>query len=156
MRYQRHCTKVCVVDPENSAFYSAWRTADWSVTTGLGSRIEGIGRPKVEASFQPSVVDRMMAVPDAASLAAMRLASERLSRRVGGSTGTNLWGAFALISRMLTAGETGSIVTLLCDGGERYANTYYSDEWVRDAGLDLAPYEAIVRQFFASGMWPQP
>jgi cysteine synthase A len=156
VRYQRHCTKICVVDPENSAFYSAWRTADWSVTTGLGSRIEGIGRPRVEASFQPSVVDRMMAVPDAGSLAAMRIGSELLGRSVGGSTGTNLWGAFGLISRMLAAGETGSVVTLLCDGGERYANTYYSDEWVRTAGLDLAPHAAIVRHFLATGAWPEP
>jgi cysteine synthase A len=42
-------------------------------------------------------------------------------------------------------------VTLLCDGGERYINTYYSDEWVTAAGLDLAPYEAVVREFLAAG-----
>ena len=78
----------------------------------------------------------MMAVPDAGSLAAMRVASERLGRRVGGSTGTNLWGAFALIAGMLAAGETGSVVTLLCDGGERYANTYYDDTWLAAHGLD--------------------
>ena len=156
LRYRGLSTQLCVAEPAGSAFVHGWRRRDRAACASQHKLIEGIGRPKVEASFQPSVVDRMMAVPDAASLAAMRLASERLSRRVGGSTGTNLWGAFALISRMLTAGETGSIVTLLCDGGERYANTYYSDEWVRDAGLDLAPYEAIVRQFFASGMWPQP
>jgi cysteine synthase A len=97
-----------------------------------------------------------MAVPDAGSLAAMRIASERLGRRVGGSTGTNLWGAFALIARMVGAGETGSVVTLLCDGGERYANSYYSDEWVRAAGLELAPYEATVSHFLSTGTWLEP
>ena len=39
------------------------------------SRIEGIGRPRVEPSFVPDVVDRMICVPDAASLAAMRATS---------------------------------------------------------------------------------
>ncbi|MCP2325911.1 cysteine synthase A [Hamadaea flava] len=153
VRYQQHCTKVCVVDPENSAFYPAWKQSDWTTTTGRGSRIEGIGRPRVEPSFQPSVVDRMIAVPDAASLAAMRVGAELLGRRVGGSTGTNLWGAFGLIAGMMAAGERGSVVTLLCDGGERYVNTYYSDPWVREAGLDLAPHEAAIREFLRTGVW---
>jgi cysteine synthase A len=154
-RYQRLPTRLCVVDPENSAFYPAWRDGDWStVTTGRGSRIEGIGRPTVEASFQPLVVDRMVQVPDAASLAAMRAASAVLGRRVGGSTGTNLWGAFGLIAGMLAVGETGSVVTLLCDGGERYIDTYYADGWVADQGLDLAPHLSSVERFLATGAWP--
>src|SRR5690606_29650815 len=59
VRYRRYPTKICVVDPENSAFYPAWTSGDWSVNTGRGSLIEGIGRPTVEPSFLPSVVDRM-------------------------------------------------------------------------------------------------
>jgi cysteine synthase len=153
VRYLRHPTKVCVVDPENSAFFPAYRAEDWSHVTAHGSRIEGIGRQKVEASFQPTVVDRMVHVPDAASLAAMRAATAVLGRRVGGSTGTNLWGAFGLIAEMRAAGVRGSVVTLLCDGGERYVDTYYSDDWVAAAGLDLAPHLAVVDTFLATGEW---
>jgi cysteine synthase A len=100
------------------------------------------------------VVDRMMHVPDAASLAAMRAGSEVLGRRLGGSTGTNLWGAFRAIAEMLAAGRTGSVVTLICDGGERYAHTYYSDDWVAGQDLDLAPYSAVVQRFLRDGSWP--
>ena len=82
----------------------------------------------------------MIQVPDAASIATMRLVRERTGRSVGGSTGTNVWGAFLLVAEMLARGERGSIVTLICDGGERYAGTYYSDAWVADQGLELAPY----------------
>ncbi|MDR7279744.1 PLP-dependent cysteine synthase family protein [Catenuloplanes atrovinosus] len=153
VRYRRHDTRLCVVDVENSAFFPAYRDADWAVETGSGSRIEGIGRPRVEPSFQPAVVDRMLAVPDAASLAAMRAASALLGRRVGGSTGTNLWGAFTLIAEMRAAGRTGSVVTLLCDGGERYADTYFSDTWVADQNLDLSPHLATVQDFLATGTW---
>jgi cysteine synthase A len=155
-RYQRYRTKLCVVDPENSAFYPAWEALDWSVTTGIGSRIEGIGRPGVEASFQPSVVDRMIRVPDAGSVAAMRMASTTLGRRLGGSTGTNLWGAFSLLAELRSRGERGSVVTLLCDGGERYAHTYYDDAWVAAEGLDLAPYLATMERFLAGGEWVEP
>jgi cysteine synthase A len=150
-RYRRFATKLCVVDPEGSAFWKAYVAGDWSVVTGGGSRIEGIGRPRVEPSFQPGVVDRMVHVPDAASLAAMRAGSEILGRRVGGSTGTNLWGAFGLIAAMRAAGTTGSVVTLICDGGERYADTYYSDDWVAAQDLHLAPYLATLSAFFATG-----
>ncbi|MGA3562148.1 PLP-dependent cysteine synthase family protein [Melissospora conviva] len=153
-RYQRLPTKLCVVDPENSAFYPAWVSGDPTVRTNVGSRIEGIGRQCVEASFQPAVVDRMVRVPDAASLAAMRAASAVLGRRVGGSTGTNLWGAFGLIAQMRAAGQRGSVVTLICDAGERYGGTYYSDEWLAAGGFDLPPYLEIIERFLATGEWP--
>jgi len=156
VRYRRHPTRICVVDPEHSAFFPAWEADDWSVRVETGSRIEGIGRPQVEPSFLPTVVDRMVRVPDAASLAATRVASHVLGRRVGGSTGTNLWGAFQLIAEMRAAGVTGSVVTLLCDSGERYAHTYFSDDWVREQGLDLAPYQATVEEFLATGAWAPP
>jgi cysteine synthase A len=153
-RYRRFPTKLCVVDPEGSAFWQAYLAGDWSVVTGRGSRIEGIGRPRVEPSFQPAVVDRMEHVPDAASLAAMRAGSAVLGRRLGGSTGTNLWGAFRLIAEMRAAGRTGSVVTLICDGGERYADTYYSDDWVAAQGLEIAPFAGVITRFLDSGDWP--
>jgi cysteine synthase A len=52
---------------------------------------------------------------------------------------------------MLAAGREGSVVTLLCDGGERYAHTYYDDGWVTRQGLDLEPYYLRLAEFFESG-----
>jgi cysteine synthase len=151
IRYQRYPTRLCVVDPEGSAFFHAWQSNDPTYVTGRGSLIEGIGRPRVEPSFVGQVIDRMLPVPDAASIAAMRHLQARLGRLAGASTGTNLWGAFSLVSAMRAAGEQGSIVTLLCDGGERYAHTYYSDEWLAAKGLDIAPYAAALDRFEATG-----
>jgi len=152
-RYRRFPTKLCVVDPEGSAFWPAYVSGDFDHCSGRGSRIEGIGRPRVEPSFQPAVVDRMVHVPDAASLAAMRAGSEVLGRRIGGSTGTNLWGAFGLIASMRATGRQGSVVTLICDGGERYVDTYYSDPWVAAQSLDLAPHRATIDRFLREGTW---
>jgi cysteine synthase len=149
-RLMRYRTRLCVVDPEDSIFYSSW-TGDPSVFSGRPSRIEGIGRQRVEPSFLPDIVDRMIRVPDAASIATMRLVRERTGRSVGGSTGTNVWGAFVLVAELLSRGERGSLVTLICDGGERYAGTYYSDAWVDDQGLEPAPYAAALEQFLERG-----
>jgi len=153
-RMMRYPTRLCVVDPEDSIFYPSW-TGDMSTFTGRPSRIEGIGRQQVEPSFLPDVVDRMMQVPDAASIATMRLVSRRTGRSVGGSTGTNVWGAFALVAEMLSRGERGSIVTLICDGGERYSGTYYSDAWVGEQGLELAPHAEALETFLESGAFPE-
>ena len=156
VRYRRYDTQVCVVDPENSAFFPGWTTDDPSVTTGVGSRIEGIGRPRVEPSFVPTIVDAMISVPDAASVAAARWCSAVTGRMVGGSTGTALWGALRMLARMRDEGQAGSVVTLLCDGGERYGHTYYDDDWLARQGLDVAPYTATLEKFATTGSWVEP
>lgn len=139
VRYRQHCTRVFCADAERSVFFDAYRTADSSLTLDCGSRIEGIGRPRVEASFLPSVIDAMGKVPDAWSLAAMHYLAQRLGRRVGGSSGTNLIGSLIVAERMVASGQSGSIVAILCDGGERYASTYYNDAWLKAQGFELEP-----------------
>jgi cysteine synthase len=154
LRYRRHSTRLAVVDPENSAFLTGWATDAADHTTGMSSRIEGIGRPRVEPSFVPGVVDLMMRVPDAASIAGARFLRERTGTWAGGSTGTNLWGVCQLAARMLTEGRRGSIVSLICDGGERYRHSYDDDAWLAAQGLDLAPYTEILTRFVGTGAWP--
>jgi cysteine synthase A len=149
IRYQRHHTRLCVADPAGSVFHLHY--ADPKVLAlpeGCASRIEGIGRPRVEPSFVPSVIDRMIAVEDGQSIGAMRALSDALGRRVGGSTGTNMWACMQLIEEMAVARETGSVVTLLCDGGERYARTYYDDQWLSGCGIEwLSAAERVARLF---------
>ena len=63
VRYQKFNTKICVVDPENSVFYDYYSTRKSDLTLKQGSKVEGIGRPRVEPSFICDVVDRMIKVP---------------------------------------------------------------------------------------------
>ena len=155
IRYRRFATRLCVVDPENSAFFEGWARADPEHTSSKSSRIEGIGRPRVEPSFLPAIVDAMISVPDAASIAAARWCSALTGRMVGGSTGTALWGALKLVAQMRAAGLQGSVVTLLCDGGERYGRTYYDDSWLVAQGIDIAPYSLMLERFSDSGEWSE-
>jgi cysteine synthase len=147
IRYRRLATRLCVADAENSAFFEAFATGNMAATCDRASRIEGIGRPRVEPSFIPKVIDHMMRVPDEAALAAMRVLSRRLGRRVGGSTGTNFFGLCTLASRMKTEGTKGSLMSLICDSGERYGHTYYNNDWIASQGFKLAPHEHALDAF---------
>lgn len=93
----------------------------------------------------------MRKVPDAASVATAQWLEAKLGRKVGASTGTNVYGALQLASEMKQRGETGSIVTLLCDSGERYLDTYYNPTWVAENIGDIAPYQAKLEEFEALG-----
>ena len=144
IRYQRFATQVCVPDPAGSVFGDYFRSGNASLT-GLGSRIEGIGRPRVEASFIRTLVDRMIEVPNVESIAAMRALSNLLGRKVGPSTGTNFIGMLTLAQEMRNAGESGSILSLLCDAGERYLPSYHSAEWVNNNLGDCTAAELHVQ-----------
>lgn len=147
LRFQKYDTNLLVVDPEHSVFYDYFQTRDNSITLNRGSRIEGIGRPRVEPSFIAGVVDEMQKVPDAASIATMHWLSKKLGKRVGPSSGTNMFGVLNKVFEMQQQGQSGAIVTLLCDSGERYLNTYHNQDWVTDNIGDYSQYNVFLEQF---------
>ena len=153
VRYRRIDTRLCVVDPENSVFSDYHRTGDATLISDRPSLIEGIGRPRVEPSFVASVVDRMMRVPDAASFAAMRFLHGKFGRRYGGSTGTNLYGALQIVAEMHDRGQHGAVVTLICDSGERYGDTYYNDRWLDENRIEPAVHLETLERFYRTGAW---
>jgi cysteine synthase A len=146
-------TRAWVHEAIRRAFLTGWATGASGHTTGVSSRIEGIGRPRVEPSFVPGVVDLMMPVPDAASIAAARFlrAHRHLSRRIDRHQPV---GRVPAGRRMLAEGRRGSIVSLICDGGERYRHSYDDDAWLAAQGLELAPYTEILHRFAATGARP--
>jgi cysteine synthase A len=148
VRYRGLPTRIGLADPEASVFHR--HLADRAVTTvpGPASLIEGIGRPRCEPSFIPELIDRAYPVSDLDSIAAARVLSRRIGRLCGGSTGTNLVACIALIREMAAAGECGSVVTLLCDSGERYRSTYFNDVWLAERGLRTAAAEGEIEGFF--------
>lgn len=153
IRYRGFRTRLCVADVEGSAFYDAW-TARRADIEAPGSRIEGIGRPRVEPSFVPSVIDHMIRVPDAASIAAAHVLSERLFRRVGGSTGTNFFALCCVAASMMRDGQGGSLVSLICDSGDRYADSYYNPDWLARERIDIAPWRQAIERFLEHGGTP--
>ncbi|NUS60459.1 MAG: PLP-dependent cysteine synthase family protein [Lysobacter sp.] len=137
LRYQGLATRLCVAEPTGGAFAQGWRTRDASAVATRGTVIEGIGRPRVEPGFLFDIVEDVIEVDDERSIACAWWLERWLGRRYGGSSGTNLAACLHLASRMKMRGETGSIVSLLCDRGERYAQTLFDPAWLR--ARELAP-----------------
>jgi cysteine synthase len=153
IRYRSYPTQLSVVDPSHSVFYAYYHNRDEQTRLYGGSGVEGIGRPQVEPSFCPGVVDQMQQIPNVASYAAMHFLEEVLGKKCGGSTGTNLYGTLVLVADMYRRGEQGSVVTLICDAGELYLDTYYNPAWLAQHGYDLTPYLAQLHRFYETAEW---
>jgi cysteine synthase A len=151
IRYKQYHTQLCVADPENSIFYDYYHLRDGQLKISKPSNIEGIGRPRPEPSFLPSVIDRMIKVPDAASIATIHFLEKLLNRKCGGSTGTNLYAAFQIIFEMNQSKQPGSIVSMICDSGERYLDSYFNEAWLAEKGFDLKPHLQQLEQFYETG-----
>jgi len=153
IRYRGLETKLCVADPSNSVFYDYFKNGGLSNIQIKSSCIEGIGRPRVEPSFIKDVIDEMVKVPDEASFASIHFLETILNRRCGGSTGTNLYAAFKLIEQMVKEGEKGSVVSMICDSGDRYLNTYYNLAWLNEQGFmkGVDKYRKQLKRFYSDG-----
>ncbi len=156
MRYRRVATRLCVAEPTGSAFVHGWRSRDPDAVATQPTLIEGIGRRHVEPGFLFDVVDDVIEVDDAASCAAMWQLESLLGRRYGGSSGTNLVACLRIAAGMRERGERGSIVSLLCDRGERYADTLFDRRWLQKHELDIDPWLQQLQDTIASGRWCVP
>ena len=137
LRYRRLQTRVCVAEPTGGAFAVGWPSRNPAAVARTSTLIEGIGRPRVEPSFVFDVVDRVEEVADADSIAAAWQLESLLGQRYGGSSGTNLVACLRLAREMRDAGQSGSVVSLLCDRGDRYGETLFDREWLVCNGVDI-------------------
>jgi cysteine synthase A len=138
LRYRGLDTQLCVAEPTGRAFAIGWHARDADAVATRSTVIEGIGRPRAEPGFLYDVVDRVVEVDDGRSIGAMRQLEALLGQRYGGSSGTNFAACLQLADEMREAGQQGSVVSLLCDRGERYAQTLYASGWLAAHGLGPA------------------
>ena len=140
LRYIGSAARLCIAEPTGAAFAHGWRSGDRCAQASRTTCIEGIGRSRVEPCFAFELVDAVFEIADAASIAGIWLLERWTGRRYGGSSGTNLVAALQLAQAMQTRGESGSVVFLLCDRGERYDDTLYCPAWLATQGYDLGPW----------------
>ncbi|WP_067169840.1 pyridoxal-phosphate dependent enzyme [Microtetraspora niveoalba] len=146
--------RLAVADSENSAYFPGWAYGAADYATGMPSRIEGIGRPRMEPAFSADVVDLVVPVPDAASVAAARRVREATGLAVGPATGANLWAALEIVTRVRAEGVGGDVVTVIGDAGPRHLRTCHDDVWARDRGLDWSPHAArLARVLDGDASW---
>ncbi|MCC7095644.1 MAG: pyridoxal-phosphate dependent enzyme [Thermomonas sp.] len=151
LRYRRLDTRLCIAEPTGSGFVHGWRTRDRTAIASQPTLIEGIGRPRVEPGFLFDVVDDVIEVDDAAAVAAALQLDDLLGTRYGGSSGVNFIGCLKLAIAMRAKGESGSIVSLLCDRGKRYRETLFDPDWRVAHRLDIAPWQSALQATLAEG-----
>ena len=145
LRYAGLATSLCVADPLASVFHRHYADRAIRTVDGPPSVIEGIGRQRLEPSFIPDVVDRMIPVADADGIAAARHLHAYAGMACGPSTGVNIHACMDLAGEMQAAGQTGAIVTLLGDSAERYRSTCFDEGWTARRGLACGGHRLLHR-----------
>jgi len=123
--------KIGLADVPGAALYNYYAHGELKAE---GSSItEGIGQGRITANLEGAPIDVAWQIPDAESVTQVfELVEEGLV--TGGSTGVNLAGAIRL-ARELGPGHT--IVTLLCDYGNRYASKLFNPTFLREKNLPV-------------------
>ena len=121
-------TVLC--DPMGSALYNYVNSGE--LNPEGDSDLEGIGIKRLTANFAGAPIDRAIRATDAEAIAMTHWLLTHEGLFVGGSSGLNVLGA-ARIARELPKGST--VVTILCDGGQRYLSRIFNDAWMRENGF---------------------
>jgi S-sulfo-L-cysteine synthase (O-acetyl-L-serine-dependent) len=96
-----------------------------------GSQIPGIRRwpeaylPKI---YDPSLVDRLLDIEQAQAEATARALAKEEGIFVGMSGAGAVWAARHVCSELAAAGQSGVVVCILCDRGDRYLSTSLFDQ----------------------------
>ncbi len=121
----------CVLaDPHGSALYSWAQTGD--LASEGNSVTEGIGNSRITANLEGAPIDDAVRVADQAALDTIYQLLWREGLFMGGSVGINVAAAVET-ARRLGPGHT--IVTVLCDSGDRYRSRLYDRAWLASRGL---------------------
>jgi cystathionine beta-synthase len=115
--------QIIGADPEGSVY---------SGGSGRPYLVEGIGEDFWPSTYDPSVVDRVVAISDAQSFATARRVTREEGLLLGGSGGTAIAAAL-LVGRDLPADAV--IVVHIPDSGRGYLSKIYNDAWMADYGF---------------------
>ncbi|MBN9314656.1 MAG: cysteine synthase A [Devosia sp.] len=124
--------QIGLADPEGAALYSYYTTGE--LKSSGNSITEGIGQGRITANLKDVVVDRAYQIPDREALPYVFDLLEHEGLCLGGSSGINIAGAVRL-ARDLGPGKT--IVTVLCDYGNRYQSKLFNPEFLRSKNLPV-------------------
>lgn len=130
LRAKNSNIKIGIADPEGAALYNYYAHGELKAS---GSSItEGIGQGRITANLEGFTPDFSYEIPDSEAIPLVFDLIEHEGLCVGGSTGINIAGAIRL-AKDLGPGHT--IVTILCDYGNRYQSKLFNPDFLDSKGL---------------------
>lgn len=127
--------QIGIADPGGAALYEYYKNGELKAE---GTSItEGIGQGRITANLEGIEVDKAYRINDDEALHVLFRLVEEEGLCLGGSAGVNVAGAIRL-AKDLGPGHT--IVTILCDYGNRYQSKLYNPEFLRTKGLPVPPW----------------
>ncbi|WP_374298832.1 cysteine synthase A [Paracoccus sp. (in: a-proteobacteria)] len=132
MALQHKGVKMGLADPEGAALHSFYTTGEFDAP---GSSItEGIGQGRITANLEGFTPDFSYRIPDDEALPVVFDLLEHEGLCLGGSSGVNVAGAIRMAREM---GPGHTIVTVLCDYGNRYQTKLFNPDFLRAKGLPV-------------------
>ncbi len=124
--------QIAVADPFGSAIYNYFVNGE--LKSSGDSITEGIGQGRVTENLKDIVVDQGFQVSDTEALTLVYDLIQEEGLCLGGSSGINIAGAIKLAQEM---GPGHTIVTILCDYGNRYASKIFNPEFLKQKNLPV-------------------
>lgn len=132
LRAKKADIKIGLADPMGAALYNFYTHGEMKAE---GSSIsEGIGQGRITANLEGFTPDFAYQIDDTEALNIVFALAEEEGMIMGGSTGVNIAGAIRLAKDM---GPGHTIVTILCDYGNRYQSKVYNPAFLREKGLPV-------------------
>lgn len=133
--------KIGIADPEGAALYEFYAHGEFR--SEGNSITEGIGQGRITANLEGFKPDFAYRISDAEALPVIFDLVEHEGLCLGGSSGINIAGAIRL-ARELGPGHT--IVTILCDYGNRYQSKLFNPDFLKSKGLPVPAWLTQKRQ----------
>jgi len=129
--------QIGLADPGGASLFSYYKTGE--LRSEGTSITEGIGQSRITANLEGVAVDDAWRIDDAEALRILFDLTLEEGMCLGGSAGINIAGAMAL-ARKLGPGST--VVTILCDYGNRYLSKLYNGAFLKEKGLPVPGWYA--------------
>lgn len=127
--------QIGVADPFGSKMFSYFNNG--TLEAEGGSITEGIGQGRITENLKDIIVDKAYQISDKEALEVIFELNQLEGICLGGSSGINVAGAIRMAREM---GPGHTIVTILCDYGQRYQSKVYNPEFLREKGLPVPPW----------------
>ena len=127
--------KIGIADPGGAALYEYYKHGE--LKSDGTSMTEGIGQGRITANLEGLTVDHAYRIHDAEALELIYDLIQHEGLCLGGSAGINMAGARQMAKDM---GPGHTIVTILCDYGNRYQDKLFNPEFLRSKDLPTPPW----------------